>query len=183
MSEKLSSIWRKIKDYLELVVVFGGIALLAVAISIFALLVTSFVTGFIISLCWNIAMPVMFGFSKITLVEAVILALAIGGIRSDYFGETKAEYGNYKKEIANKCSTERKAKILTAILILLIMAISIGISVITVMYSWNSILPHVLNVELVKINFIQALCFTYVAHRVFGVPKSNDSKNKKDNSN
>ena len=78
------------------------------------------------------------------------------------------------------------AKVVSILLIILFEVIAILIAVFTTMYSWNNILPKLLNVELVQINFLQAIGFGYLFNLLFGHSnddskennKKSDSKNK-----
>ena len=49
------------------------------------------------------------------------------------------------------------------------------------MYAWNNILPQLLNIELVQINFWQALGFGFLCNLVIGVPERNNEKSENDN--
>ena len=71
------------------------------------------------------------------------------------------------------------AKVVSVLLVIILEIISILIAVGVTMYSWNNILPQLLNVELVKINFWQALGFAYLFNLLFGVSKSDDKKIQK----
>ena len=48
------------------------------------------------------------------------------------------------------------------------------------MYSWNNILPLLLNVELAQINFWQAFGFAYWFNLLFGFSKFDEKKFKED---
>ena len=75
------------------------------------------------------------------------------------------------------------AKVVSVLLVIIFEIISILIAVGVTMYSWNNILPQLLNVELVQINFWQALGFAYLFNLLFGVSKSDDKKSKEDKNN
>ena len=72
------------------------------------------------------------------------------------------------------------AKVVSVILTIVFELISILITIGVTMYSWNNILPQLLNVELVQINFWQAFGFAYLLHLLFGISKSKDKKSKED---
>lgn len=181
MSGKLKNFWRNVKDYLELAMIFVEIAIVATVMIIFAMLLTSLIFGAIISVCWNIAMPFMFGFSKITIIQAIILSYAISGIRCGYFSNAIVEYRKCEEEVNKKGKYGTGVKVFAALVVVAIYAISTSISVAAIMYSWNNILPYLLNVELVKINFIQAFGFGYVFYKLIGFAKNTNSKKKEKN--
>ncbi len=181
MSEKFNgSIWRKIKDGVSLCIAFTPIILLSVALVTIMLLIGAVIKGAIVSVCWNVAMTTMFGFQKITLFQAFVLAFTIGCLRSDYTSGAKSEYAKLKEEIFKKSKKEKMAKVVSVILIVVFELISILITIGVTMYSWNNILPQLLNVELIQINFWQAFGFAYLFHLLFGISKSKDKKSKED---
>lgn len=181
MSEKFNGgIWRKIKDGVSLCIAFTPIVLLGVALITIMLLLMAVIQGAIVSVCWNVAMTTMFGFQKITLFQAFVLAFTIGCLRSDYTSGAKSEYAKLKEEIFKKSKKEKMAKVVSVILIVVFELISILITIGVTMYSWNNILPQLLNVELVQINFWQAFGFAYLFHLLFGISKSEDKKSKED---
>lgn len=181
MSEKFKNGWRKVKDGVSLGIAFIPIVFLGVAL----VTVVAVIKGAIISVCWNIAaMTTMFGFSKVTMFQAFVLAFTIGCLRVNYFVSAKSEYEELKGKLFEKSKEEKMAKVVSVLLVIILKIISILIAVGVTMYSWNNILPQLLNVELVKINFWQALGFAYLFNLLFGVSKSDDKKTKKDkNSN
>lgn len=184
MSEKFKNGWRKVKDGVSLGIAFIPIVFLGVALATVMLLIGAVIKGAIVSVCWNIAMTTMFGFSKVTMFQAFVLAFTIGCLRANYFGSTKSEYEELKGKLFEKSKEEKMAKVVSVLLVIILEIISILIAVGVTMYSWNNILPQLLNVELVKINFWQALGFAYLFNLLFGVSKSDDKKSKKDkNSN
>ncbi|MCF0124762.1 MAG: hypothetical protein HUJ68_03225 [Clostridia bacterium] len=176
MSEKFRNGWRKVKDG----VAFIPIVLLGVALVTVMLLIGAVIKGAIVSVCWNVAMTTMFGFSKVTMFQAVVLALTISCLRSNYFGSAKSGYEELKGKLFEKSKKEKMAKVVSVLLVIIFKLISILIAVWLTMYSWNNILPQLLNVELVQINFWQALGFAYLFNLLFGVSKSNDKKSKED---
>lgn len=185
MSEKFKNGWRKVKDGVSLGIAFIPIVFLGVALVTVMFLVVAVIKGAIISVCWNIAaMTTMFGFSKVTMFQAFVLAVTIGCLRVNYFGSAKSEYEELKGKLFEKSKEEKMAKVVSVLLVIILKIISILIAVGVTMYSWNNILPQLLNVELVKINFWQALGFACLFNLLFGVSKSDDKKTKKDkNSN
>ena len=181
MSEKFNGgIWRKIKDGVSLCIAFTPIVLLGVALITIMLLLMAVIQGAIVSVCWNVAMTTMFGFQKITLFQAFVLAFTIGCLRSDYTSGAKSEYAKLKEEIFKKSKKEKIAKVVSVILIVVFELISILITIGVTMYSWNNILPQLLNVELVQINFWQAFGFAYLFHLLLGISKSENKKSKED---
>ena len=183
MSEKFKNGWRKVKEGLSLFVAFIPIILFSVALVIIMLLIGAVIKGVIVSVCWNTAMTAIFGFQKVTIFQAFVLAFTIGCLRSDYFGGAKSEYAKLKEEIFNKSKKEKMSKIVSAILIVVFELISILITIGVTMYSWNNILPQLLNVELVQINFGQAFGFAYLFNLFFGISKPDDKKSKDNKEN
>ena len=183
MSEKLNTVWRKVKDGVSLCIAFTPIILLAVALITIMLLILAVIKGAIVSVCWNVAMTTMFGFQKITLFQAFVLAFTIGCLRSDYTSGAKSKYAELKEKICNKSKSEKMAKIISVVLIVVFVLISILITIGVTMYSWNNILPQLLNVELVQINFWQAFGFSNLFNLLFGISKSDNKKSKEDKEN
>lgn len=180
MSEKLRNGWRKVKDRVSLGIAFIPIVLLGVAFATVMLLIVAVIKGAIVSVCWNIAMTTMFGFSKVTIFQAFVLTFTIGCLRSNYFDSAKSKYEDFKGKLFEKSKKEKVAKVISVLLAIIFEIISILITVGITMYSWNNILPQLLNVELVQINFWQALGFAYLFNLLFGVSKSDDKKSKED---
>ena len=184
MSEKFNGgIWRKIKDEVSLCISFTPIILLSVALAIILLLIMAVITGAIIGVCWNVAMTTAFEFQKITVFQAFLLAVTIGSLRSDYASRSKSEYAKLKKEIFKKSQKEKMAKIVSGILTVMYELIVLLITIRITMYSWNNILPQLLNVELVQLNFWQAFGFAYLFHILFGISNSTDKKSKEEKEN
>ena len=180
MSEKFKNGWRKVKDGVSLGIAFIPIVLLGVALVTVMFLIGAVIKGAIISVCWNTAMTTMFGFSKVTMFHAFVLAFTIGCLRANYFGSAKSKYEELKGKLFEKSKKEKMAKVVSVLLVIIFEIISILIAVGVTMYSWNNILPQLLNVELVQINFWQALGFAYLFNLLFGVSKSDDKKSKED---
>lgn len=180
MSEKFNGIWRKIKEGVSLCVVFFPIVLVAILIAIVMLLISAVIRGAIVSVCWNVAMTTMFGFQKITIFQAFVLAFTIGCLRSNYLSSAKSEYADFKEKIFSRSKKEKMAKVVSVILVVIFEIISIFITIWVVMYSWNNILPQLLNVELVQINFGQAFGFAYLFNLLFGIYESDNKKSKED---
>lgn len=180
MSGKFKNGWRKVKDGVILGIAFIPFVLLGVALVTVMLLIGAVIKGAIVSVCWNIAMTTMFGFSKVTMFQAFVLAFTIGCLRANYFSSVKSEYEDLKGKLFEKSKKEKMAKVVSVLLVIIFEIISILIAVGFTMYSWNNILPQLLNVELVQINFWQALGFAYLFNLLFGVSKSDDKKSKED---
>lgn len=183
MSEKFKKGWRKVKEGISLCVAFIPIVLLCVALVMVMILLGAIIKGAIISVCWNVAMTTMFGFHKITIFQAFVLAFTIGCLRTDYLSSAKSEYSDLKEKIFDKNKKEKMAKVVSVILVVILELISILITILVVMYSWNNILPQLLNIELVQINFGQAFGFAYLFNLLFGVSKSDDKKSKENKEN
>jgi uncharacterized protein YacL len=178
MSEKVNGIWRKLKDGVSLCLAFIPIVLVAVLLIMVMLLISAVIQGAIVSVCWNVAMTTMFGFQKITIFQAFVLAFTIGCLRSNYLSSAKSEYSDLKKKIFDKSKKEKMAKVVSVILVVIFELISILITVGVVMYFWNNILPQLLNIELVQINFGQSFGFAYLFNLLFSISKSDDKKSK-----
>jgi len=178
MSKKRKNIWRKIKKVAILLRLFIPTILTVALSSIVLILISLVIHGGLISICWNIAMTTMFVFNKITIFQAIILAFAIGGIKTNYISDAKLAYKKTKKEISKKYSKENKIKALSLIIAVLMVLISILITVWTLMYSWNNIIPQLLNIELAHINIAEAFCFAYLLNLILGTSKTNDYSEK-----
>lgn len=111
-----------------------------------------------------------------------MLAFTISCLRANYLSSAKSEYENFKEKLFKKSKKEKIAKVVSVILVIIFDLISILITIWVVMYSWNNILPQLLNIELVQIDFWQALGFSYLFNLLFSVSasKSNYKKSKKD---
>ena len=181
MSEKSKNGWRKVKDGISLGIAFIPILLLGVVFVTVPLAIVVVVTGAIFRVCWNTAMTTMFGFSKVTIFQAFVLAYTIGSLRSDYYNRAKSKYEELKKEkIFEEFQNKKIAKVVLVLLVIIFEIVSILIAVGVTMYSWNNILPRLLNVELAQINFWQAFGFAYLFNLIFGFSKSDEKKSKED---
>lgn len=181
MSEKSKNGWRKVKDGISLGIAFIPILLLGVVVVTVTLAIVVVVTGAIFQVCWNTAMTTMFGFSKVTMFQAFVLAYTIGSLRSDYYNRAKSKYEELKKEkIFEEFQNKKIAKVVLVLLVIIFEIVSILIAVGVTMYSWNNILPRLLNVELAQINFWQAFGFAYLFNLIFGFSKSDEKKSKED---
>lgn len=185
MSEKSKNGWRKVKDEISLGIAFIPILLLVLLLGFVFVTVTlaivAVVTGAIFRVCWNTAMTTMFDFSKVTMFQAFVLAYTIGSLKTDYYNRAKSEYEDLKKEkIFEKIKNPKVAKVVLVLLVIIFEIGSILIAVGVTMYSWNNILPRLLNVELAQINFGQAFGFAYLFNLLFGFSKSEEKKSKED---
>ena len=181
MSEKSKNGWRKVKDGISHGIAFIPILLLGVVFVTVTLAIVSVVTGAIFRVCWNTAMTTMFGFSKVTMFQAFVLAYTIGSLRADYYNRAKSKYEELKKEkIFEEFQNKKIAKVVLVLLVIIFEILSILIAVGVTMYSWNNILPRLLNVELVQINFWQAFGFAYWFNLLFGFSKSEEKNFKED---
>lgn len=185
MSEKSKNGWRKVKDEISLGIAFIPRLLLGLLLGFVFVTVTlaivAVVTGAIFRVCWNTAMTTMFDFSKVTMFQAFVLAYTIGSLKTDYYNRAKSEYEDLKKEkIFEKIKNPKVAKVVLVLLVIIFEIGSILIAVGVTMYSWNNILPRLLNVELAQINFGQAFGFAYLFNLLFGFSKSEEKKSKED---
>lgn len=178
MSEKFNGTWRKIKDGIFLFLCYIPFALLALALIVVLIIIAAVLKGAILSVCWNLAMPAMFGFEEITLFQAVILAFTISFLRTDFFGSLKSNYADFKERIFKRSKREKISKILSVIFTGMINLILILITIGLTMYSWNTILPQLLKIELVQINFWQALGFAFLFNIFFSTSKQDEKKSK-----
>lgn len=164
MSETIKNIWRKVTNGLSLSTLIP--ALLIVAISFFALVT---IKGVILSVCWNIAITSMFGLPKITIFQAFLLFFTVACLRADYLSTIELGHKKIKSKISDKLQEENIANALSVFLIILLTLVSISIVIGLTMFTWNNILPSMLNLELYKINFIQAFGFAYIFNCFFGI--------------
>ena len=108
MSEKSKIDWRKVKE----VAIFGiaciPIVLLSVAFVTVALIIAAAINGAIISVCWNTAITTMFGFSKVTMFQAFVLAYTIGSLRADTITVQNRNMKNLRRKKSLKKSKTRK---------------------------------------------------------------------------
>lgn len=181
MSEKFKNVQRKVNKVISLLPVFIPAILLAIAWVAFVFLLVTALRGAIISICWNVAMTTMFGFQKISIFQAFVLSFTLSCLKLDFIIEIKSVYTKITGTISNMIQKEKIAKILSVIFTALLGTISILLSVWLVMYSWNNILPNLLNIELCHIDFAQAFGFAFLFNLVFGISKSEDTKSKKGN--
>lgn len=165
MSEKFKNGCRKTIDVLTAGIVF---LLFLGSMTVISVSVRSATHGAIIAVCWNLAMTTMFGFSKITIFYALILSFTIINLRADYFGNAKREYKNFRHKLIGMGADKKMSNIVAVLLIIIFELISIFITVLFTMYSWNTILPQLLNIKLVQINFWQTLGFAYLFNLLFG---------------
>ena len=110
MSEKFKNGWRKVKDGIIIGIAFLPIELIGVAVATLALIVSAVIAGAFVSICWNIAMPAMFGFSKTTIFQAFVLTFTIGNLRANHYGSAKKEYKKLFIKIQKKFKKVKKKK-------------------------------------------------------------------------
>ena len=168
---------RKDKEIVS-TILLGIIAIIVSIVMSFILVgitfcVYSVVSAFVGMLCWNISMPAMFGFSKITLLQALILSFTIGFLRSNYVSAMKSAYIEKKGE-------EKIVNVFLVITLIIVEIISIIIATALLKYSWNNILPNMLKVDLVQINFWQAFGFAFLFNAFFRFPYKDEEKSKTD---
>lgn len=181
MHEKVGDGWRKVKDGILIFLAFLPMLLFGIVLAAVVLISATVVEGIIFSICWNATVTTMFGFSKMTIFQAVILSFGITALKSNYFERAKSEYEGFTEKLCKKSWPEGSVKIATVLLTTVFVLISIIFDVWVVMYAWNNILPQLLNIELVQINFWQALGFSFLCNLVIGVPERNNEKSKNDN--
>lgn len=182
MSEKFKKGWRKVKVGVSLFREFIPIMFATVGVFTGTMLIWAIVKGAIVSVCWNMGITTVFGFGKVTIFQAFVLAFTLECLRCNYRSSVKSTYIQIRGEILNKSMPEKMAKVISVILTIIFELISILITIWVGMYSWNNILPQVLNVELGQINFIQAFSFAYIFNLFFGISSSNCKKSKDDDS-
>lgn len=185
MSKKFNNgIWRKIKCGVSLgIATLMGVAFTTIIVlPIVAIIIGAI--GAIISVCWNVAIPTMFGVQRMTVIEAMVVVCTISCLGLGYTSNAKSKYAELKEEIFNKSKMEKMAKTVSVILIVVYEIVLILITVLGMMYSWNTILPKLLNVDLVSINFAQAFGFIFLFHLLseisgFDYKESKEMKTKK----
>ena len=186
MSEKLNgSVCRKVRDVAILCLLSLPVAIMSVVFFVIVLVIVSVVSGTIVSVCWNASITKMFGVNEITWFKAFVLTFTIGCLRTDFKSDAKTEYEDIKEKVFSKIQSEKLSEVVSVILVTLLTLISIFVTIGVTMYSWNNILPQLLNVELIQINFWQAFSFAYLFHLFFGNTKSFNKKSnkKKENKN
>lgn len=139
------------------------------------------IQGAIVSLCWNVAIKAMFGFKKMRIFQAFVLTFTIGCLRTNYSSGAKQEYTKIKNKIFDMSKKEKRSKTAALILVGILVILSILITIFCVRYSWNNILPKLINIDLVKINPIQALGFSYIFNFFFKNSDNEKSKEKQEN--
>jgi len=176
--ERLNNLWQKVKYAFIIGFTYFPYVLLGVALVTGFTFLFAVIWGLILSTCWNWSMPAMFGFNKIGLFHAWVLAFAIGYLRHDYRNQYNTTYEKLKKSISKKFEIKELGKVVSIILSILNVAVSVVLAVWVLIYSWNNILPQLLNIDMIKINFVQAVGFLYIFNLVFGVSKikSNDKE-------
>ena len=88
-------------------------------------------------------MTTMFGFSKVTMFQAFVLAYTIGSLRSDYYNRAKSEYEELKKEkIFEEFQNKKIAKVVLVLLVIIFEIVSILIAVGVTMYSFEQSSTH-----------------------------------------
>lgn len=180
MRKKFNEIYRKVE---EKVSYWVPIIIMAGLVSSILFFIVEGILSVIVSICWNVAMPTMFGFNKITILQAFIVTFTITCLRNNYVWSIKSNYGEFKDEILNRSKSEKKAKVLSVIFTGLLTLFLIFVTIWLVMHSWNIIIPQLLKVELVQINFAQAFSFAYLFNLLFRVSGSHDKKVKEANEN
>lgn len=183
MSEKFKNVQRKVKESVSFFVAIVPTVLSAIVMVAIMFIVATILRGSIISVCWNVAMTTMFGFKKITVFQAFVLSYTIGCLRTDFISDIKSVYAKINGKIFDMIQKEKVAKILSSIFTTLLETILIFINIWVVMYSWNNILPNLLNIELYHIDFAQTLCFAFLFNLAFGISKSEDKKSKNEDEN
>ena len=186
MSKKFNNgIWRKIKCGVSLgIATLMGVAFTTIIVlPIVAIIIGAI--GAIISVCWNVAIPAMFGVQRMTVIEAMVVVCTISCLGLGYTSNAKSKYAELKEEIFNKSKMEKMAvSVISVILVAVYEIVLILITVLGMMYSWNTILPKLLNVDLVSINFAQAFGFIFLFHLLseisgFDYKESKEMKTKK----
>ena len=93
---------------------------------------------------------------------------------------SKAQHAKDCAALDKAGESEKMAKVVSVLLVIIFEIISFLIAVGVTMYSWNNILPRLLNVELAQINFWQAFGFAYLFNLLFVFSKSDEKKSKED---
>ena len=180
MREKFYEIYQKVEEKVSFWV---PIILMTGFVSSILFLIVEGILSVIVSVCWNVAMPTMFGFNKITILQAFIVTFTIACLRHNYVWSIKSDYREFKVEILNRSESEKRAKVLSVIFTVLWTLFSIFVTIWLVMHSWNRVIPELLNIELAQIDFAQAFSFAYLFNLLFRVPESHDKEAKEDNKN
>lgn len=123
------------------------------------------IKGVFLNICWNMVMPAIFGVKSLSFLQASILALTIKLLKEDIQFDVKNNYFTLKDYFLEK-NIKNLAKQISAILAIVFVLIQIIITIVAMKYSWNTILPDLLNIKLVHINFWQAFSFAYVLNLI-----------------
>lgn len=145
-----------------------GITLLIIALSIIAILISAILP----TIFWNISMPSLFGLNAIAWWQTAVIICAVSSIKESYQQEIKLVY----ERNDNIGETEK------AILILIVTLIIMFIGILALQYSWNVIIPSLLNIEFVKINFLQAIGIWGIARVILANNMQVKSNETNDNS-
>ena len=176
---------KKFRDSLmKLVDSFANLLDFILTVLIFALLLyyVIFISFSVLAYLWNMAIPQMFFINKITWTQLFILSFTFSGLTGVYYSDfIKNAYKYFKKAFNEKKAGKElnlKQKIIVLFkLPLLIKTIfciitTIILTILGVNYSWNVILPNLLCIELVKINYLQSAIFVFFANQAFGKPNN-----------
>ncbi len=145
-----------------------GITLLIIALPIIAILISAILP----TIFWNISMPSLFGVNAITWWQSAVVLYAISSMKENYQQEIKL----VKEREHDIGETEK------TILILMITLIAMFIGILALHYSWNVIIPSLLNIEFVKINYLQAIGIWGIARVILANNMQVKSNETNDNS-
>lgn len=169
MSEKIRNVWWKTRGVIVTVMLFSPITIIDALTKVLLILVQSMISGIIVKACWNLVLINMFNVQRITLLQSFILTFVITCIRLNYINDLKDEYLRFKEKVSTLSKNKKIIDSSSAILSIIVELVIITIATIVVMYSWNNIIPQLLNRELVQINFVQAFGFAYLFNLLLGI--------------
>lgn len=138
------------------------------AFSIIVLIIKAVIVGAFLMIFWNVSMPAMFGFSRITVRQATVIVFTFEWLRYDAFTIADPVYSILEVAMFQFSKNETLSKIVATTSFLIYTSASILITVLVTRYTWNSILPYLLNAKLIHINSGQALGFACLFNWMFG---------------
>ena len=111
MKNRAYSIWDEIKDGLTIV----GFILLMVVVSVIAtvavVVASAMIPGILFSVCWNIGVAPLLGFSTISVIPALVLSFTISYLKTSFLGNINYNSGLSEFEEHG----EKKSKIFSGI--------------------------------------------------------------------
>ncbi len=166
--------------------IITGIIVSVIGMMALAFLIVPFFLGFVAWWGWNYSMPTMFQTNTITFWNAVILVATLFNMHTPIARQLPYTVAEMISNIADK--TEKKEKVeplkLTKDFIVSVLELCISLVVTSFMfqYTWNTIIPNVINrnINMVHISFGVALGFVLLYNVLFVFPRGSNNQKKKD---